>query len=148
MSAGLDGLIDLAAASAGTAGAPDSAHLAQLIIESLHGEIDIQPKHVTDIQPAGLFTDPIGPIWPGDLPLRFDASGRMLVATGTDATRPPQMIALDSSIEAAILAGGDPGTLLPPTASGGCIAAGRDAFTVSGPDYFDRMISVSCASGD
>ncbi|MGB5541444.1 MAG: filamentous hemagglutinin N-terminal domain-containing protein [Gammaproteobacteria bacterium] len=148
LNAGIDGLVDLAAASAGNNGTLDSAHLAQLIIESLHGEIDIQPKVVTDIQPAGLFTDPVGPIWPGDLPLRFDANGRMLVATGTDATRPPQIVALGSSIESAILAGGDPGTLLPPTASGGCIVAGRDAFTISSPDYFDRMISVTCETGN
>jgi hypothetical protein len=68
----------------------------------------------------------------------------MLVATGADATLPPRIVALDSSIEDAILAGGDPSVLLPPTASGGCLAAGRDAFTISGPDYFDRMISTSC----
>jgi hypothetical protein len=148
VNAGMDGLLDLAAASAGDGGVPDSAHLAQLIFESLHGEIDIQPKDVTDIRPAGLYTDPVGPIWPGDLPLRFAADGRMLVATGSDATRPAQIVALDSGIEAAILAGGDPAILLPPAAAGGCIAAGRDAFTVSSPDYFDRMISVSCESKD
>ena len=125
----------------------DYLHLAQLIIESLYGDIDIQPKFLTGkVQPAGLFTDPIGPGWPGDLPLRFDASGRMLVATGVDATRPPQIIALDGGIEAAILAGADPGALLPPTASGGCVATGRDAFTISAPDFFDRMISASCES--
>jgi len=144
LNAGDDGLIDLAAASAGDADYPDTANLAQLIIETLYGDIDIKPKHVTEIQPAGVFTDPIGPAWPGDLPLRFDASGRMLAATGADATRPPQIVALDSGIEAAILAGRDPGTLLPPTASGGCLAAGRDAFTVSAPDFFDRMISAAC----
>jgi len=144
VNAGIDGLIDLAAASAGNSGSIDSAHLAQLIIESLHGEIDIQPK--TKTQPAGLFLDPVGPDWPGDKPLRFDANGQMLVATGADATRPPRMAALDSAVEAAILAGADPGTLLPPTASGGCVAAGRDAFTISGADYFDRLISRSCES--
>jgi hypothetical protein len=72
----------------------------------------------------------------------------MLAATGADATRPPQFVALDRGIEAAILAGADPTTLLPPTASGGCIAAGRDAYTISGPDYFDRMISISCEGED
>jgi len=143
---GSDGLQGLAADSAGGAAETDSAHLAQVIIESLHGDIDIQPKSTPrqQVQPAGLFTDPIGPSWPGDLPLRFDSSGRMLAATGIDATRPPQIVALGSSIENAILMGGDPSTLLPPTASGGCLAAGRDAFTISGPDYFDRMISASC----
>jgi len=117
------------------------SHIAQLIIEA-GGDIDIQPK--TKTQPTGLFLDPIGPGWPGDLPLRFDASGQMLVATGADATRPPRVVALASDVEAAILAGGDPSTLLPPTASGGCVAAGRDAFTVSDTDYFDRLISTSC----
>jgi filamentous hemagglutinin family protein len=149
VSAGLDGLNNLADESAaGTAG-DDSAHLAQLVIESLHGNIDIQPKQTPtqDVQPAGLFTDPIGPSWPGDLPLRFDSSGRMLAATGIDATRPPQIVALGSGIENAILMGGDPSLLLPPTASGGCVAAGRDAFTISGPDYFDRMISANCEAG-
>ena len=72
----------------------------------------------------------------------------MLAATGIDATRPPQIVALGSGIENAILAGGDPSTLLPPTASGGCVAAGRDAFTISGPDYFDRMISADCETGN
>jgi filamentous hemagglutinin family protein len=149
VTAGLDGVLDLAADSAGGAANIDSAHLAQVIIESLYGDIDIQPKYTTtqQVQPAGLFTDPIGPSWPGDLPLRFDSSGRMLAATGMDATRPPQIVALGSNIEDAILAGGDPSTLLPPTASGGCVAAGRDAFTISGPDYFDRMISASCDTG-
>lgn len=118
-------------------------HLAQLVIEA-GGEIDIQPK--TKNQPAGLFMDPVGPDWPGNLPLRFDAGGRMLVATGADATRPPRIMALASDVEAAILAGGDPSTLLPPTASGGCVAAGRDAYTVSTADYFDRLISTSCES--
>ncbi len=146
---GSDGLQWLAAGSAGGAAEAGSAHLAQVIIESLYGDIDIQPKSTPtqQVQPAGLFTDPIGPSWPGDLPLRFDSSGRMLAATGIDATRPPQMVALGSSIENAILAGGDPSTLLPPTASGGCLAAGRDAFTISGPDYFDRMISATCEAG-
>ena len=46
------------------------------------------------------------------------------------------------------LMGGDPSTLLPATASGGCVAAGRDAFTISGPDYFDRMISADCETGE
>lgn len=145
---GTHGLSDLVAASTGN-GDIGYAHVAQLIIESLYGDIDIQPKRVpSNVQPAGLFTDPIGPSWPGDLPLRFDASGRMLAATGMDATRPPQIVALDRSIETAILAGSDPSTLLPPTASGGCVAAGRDAFTVSSPDYFDRMISTSCETGN
>ncbi|NNJ93913.1 MAG: hypothetical protein HKP57_04120, partial [Halobacteria archaeon] len=63
---------------------------------------------------------------------------------GADATRPPRMAALDSNVEAAILAGGDPSKLLPATASGGCVAAGLDAFTVSEGDYFDRLISASC----
>jgi hypothetical protein len=149
LTAGIDGVLGLAEASAADPDDMDSAHLAQLVIESLYGDIDIQPKSVpNNVQPAGLFTDPIGPSWPGDLPLRFDANGRMLVATGTDATRPPQIVALDGSIETAILAGGDPSTLLPPTASGGCVAAGRDAFTVSSPDFFDRMISASCESGN
>jgi len=150
VSAGIDGLKGLAAGSAGGATDIDSAHLAQVIIESLYGDIDIQPKSTPtqQVQPAGLFTDPIGPSWPGDLPLRFDSSGRMLAATGIDATRPPQIVALGSSIENAILMGGDPSTLLPPTASGGCLAAGRDAFTISGPDYFDRMISASCETGE
>ena len=143
---GIDGLIDLAMASAGYDGPVDSAHLAQLIIASLYGDIDIQPKHLTDIQPTGLFLDPIGPDWPGDKPLRFAANGEMLVATGADATRPSRIAALGSDIEAAILAGADPGTLLPPTASGGCVAAGRDAFTISGTDYYDRLISTSCES--
>jgi filamentous hemagglutinin family protein len=144
---GVEGLLDLAANSADANGSVDSAHLAQIVIESLHGNVDIQPKHLTHVQPAGLFTDPIGPIWPGNLPLRFAADGRMLVATGIDTTRPPQIVALDSSIESAIQRGGDPSTLLPPTASGGCVAAGRDAFTVSGPDYFDRLISAACDTG-
>ena len=145
VTAGLDGLLNLAADSAG-GGDIDSLHLAQVIIESLYGDIDIQPKgtKTQDVQPAGLFTDPIGPSWPGDLPLRFDSSGRMLAATGVDATRPPPVAALGGSLEEAILAGGDPSALLPPTASGGCVAAGRDAFTISGPDYFDRMVSASC----
>jgi filamentous hemagglutinin family protein len=149
VTAGLDGVLDLAAASA-AGGGIDSLHLAQLIIESLYGSIDIQPKNTTttEVQPAGLFTDPIGPSWPGDLPLRFDSNGRMLAATGMDATRPPQIVALGSNTEEAILAGGDPSLLLPPTASGGCVAAGRDAFTVSGPDYFDRMISADCDAGN
>ncbi|NNJ93374.1 MAG: filamentous hemagglutinin N-terminal domain-containing protein, partial [Halobacteria archaeon] len=95
-------------------------YVAQLIIEA-GGDIDIEPK--TKTQPNGLFKDPIGPDWPGDKPLRFDASGQMLVATGADATRPPRMAALDSNVEAAILAGGDPSKLLPATASGGCVAA-------------------------
>lgn len=142
VTAGIEGVLGLADGSA------VSAHLAQLIIESIHGDIDIQPKGVTNnVQPAGLFTDPIGPSWPGDLPLRFDANGRMLAATGMDATRPPQIVALDGSIESAILAGGDPSILLPPAASGGCVAAGRDAYTISSPDFFDRMISASCESG-
>jgi filamentous hemagglutinin family protein len=145
---GPDGVLGLAAASAGAGGQLDSAHLAQLVIESLHGDIDIQPKQLTDIQPAGLFTDPVGPLWPGDLPLRFAADGRMLAATGADATRPPQFVALDRGIEAAILAGADPTALLPPAASGGCIAAGRDAYTISGPDYFDRMIPRACEGED
>ncbi len=118
-------------------------YLAQLVIEA-GGEIDIQPK--TKIQPVGLFTDPVGPGWPGKLPLRFDASGRMLVATGADATQPPRIAALPGDIEAAILAGADPSTLLPPTASGGCLAAGRDAYTVTEADFFDRLISSSCES--
>jgi filamentous hemagglutinin family protein len=149
VTAGIDGLKALAADSAGGAAELDSAHLAQVIIESLYGDIDIQPKSTPtqQVQPAGLFTDPIGPSWPGDLPLRFDSSGRMLAATGIGATRPPQIVALGSSIENAILLGGDPSTLLPPTASGGCVAAGRDAFTISGPDYFDRMISADCEAG-
>jgi filamentous hemagglutinin family protein len=147
---GRDGLLNLAADSASGAVDIDSAHLAQVIIESLYGDIDIQPKNTStqDVQPAGLFTDPIGPSWPGDLPLRFDSSGRMLAATGMDATRPPQIVALGNGIENAILAGGDPSILLPATASGGCIAAGRDAFTISGPDYFDRMISANCDAGN
>jgi len=150
VSTGLDGVLNLAADSASGAADIDSAHLAQLVIESLYGNIDIQPKSTAtqDVQPAGLFLDPIGPNWPGDLPLRFDSNGLMLAATGIDATRPPQIVALGSSIENAILAGGDPSTLLPPTASGGCIAAGRDAFTISGPDYFDRMISADCETGN
>ncbi|MDX1698480.1 MAG: hypothetical protein R3308_09345, partial [Thiohalobacterales bacterium] len=114
---------------------------AQLIIEA-GGEIDIRPK--TRTQPAGLFKDPIGPEWPGRLPLRFDADGRMLVATGADATRPPRIVALGSDVEQAILAGGDPSVLLPATASGGCLAAGLDAFTISDSDFFDRMISAAC----
>jgi filamentous hemagglutinin family protein len=121
--------------------APDDIYLAQLIIEA-GGDIDIQSK--TKTQPNGLFKDPIGPDWPGNLPLRFDANGQMLVATGADATRPPRMVALDSNVQAAILAGGDPSKLLPATASGGCVAAGLDAFTVSEGDYFDRLISASC----
>jgi filamentous hemagglutinin family protein len=116
-------------------------YVAQLIIEA-GGDIDIQPK--TKTQPTGLFKDPIGPEWPGRLPLRFAANGQMLVATGADATRPPRMMALDSNVQAAILAGGDPSTLLPATASGGCVAAGLDAFTISDGDYFDRLISASC----
>ncbi len=150
VTAGLDGVLNLAADSASGATDIDSAHLAQVIIESLYGDIDIQPKRTAtqDVQPAGLFTDPIGPSWPGNLPLRFDSNGLMLAATGIDATRPPQIVALGSGIENAILAGGDPSTLLPPTASGGCVAAGRDAFTISGPDYFDRMISADCEAGN
>jgi hypothetical protein len=145
---GVEGLLDLAANSADAYGTVDSAHLAQIVIESLHGSVDIQPKHQAHVQPAGLFTDPIGPSWPGNLPLRFAGNGRMLVATGMDTTRPPRIVALDGSIESAIQHGGDPSTLLPPTASGGCVAAGRDAFTVSGPDYFDRLISAACDTGD
>jgi len=150
---GVDGLIGLAAISGGDPdfeGPIPSEHLAQIVIESLYGDIDIQPKSIpgNDVQPAGLFTDPIGPIWPGDLPLRFDANGRMLVATGRDATKPPQIVALDSSIEYALQSGGDPSVLLPPTAAGGCVAAGRDAFTISSPGYFERMISASCKTED
>jgi filamentous hemagglutinin family protein len=144
---GVEGLLNLAADSADGNGSVDSAHLAQIIIESLHGDVDIQPKHATHVQPAGLFTDPVGPIWPGDLPLRFASDGRMLVATGMDTTHPPQIVALDSGIANAILGGADPSTLLPPTASGGCVAAGRDAFTISGPDYYDRVISGTCNTG-
>jgi len=146
---GLDGLDDLAEQSALGSDQNESAHLAQIVIESLYGDIDIQPKRFdNDVQPAGLFTDPIGPTWPGDLPLRFDANGRMLVATGRDATKPPQIVALASNVEAALLAGGDPSVLLPPTAAGGCVAAGRDAFTISSPGYFERMISASCKTED
>ena len=157
---GVDGLIDLAKSSAGDPNQEGpvpvpAEHLAQIVIESLYGDIDIQPKSIpgndipgNDVQPTGLFTDPIGPIWPGDLPLRFDANGRMLVATGRDATKPPQIVALDSSVEDALLAGGDPSVLLPPTAAGGCLAAGRDAFTISRPGYFERMISSSCETAE
>lgn len=119
-------------------------YLAQLVIKA-GGVIDIQPKG-GKIQPVGLFMDPVGPGWPGNQPLRFDAGGRMLVATGADVTQPPRIAALPGDVEAAILAGADPTTLLPPTASGGCVAAGRDAYTVTDADFFDRLISSSCES--
>jgi hypothetical protein len=144
----LAGLARLLDSHANGKSGSSSRNFAQLIIEA-GGEIDIQPKSSSgNVQPSGLFLDPIGPVWPGDKPLRFAADGQMLVATGADATRPPRIMALDDDIEAAIIAGGDLSTLLPPTASGGCVKAGRDAFTVSELDYYDRLISKSCESAE
>lgn len=132
---GLQGLDDFFAADV------QDRYTAQLIVEA-GGEKRRKGK----LQPAGLFRDPVGPEWPGNQPLRFADNGRMQVATGADATRPPQIVALGGDAETAILTGADPSTVLPATASGGCVAAGRDAWTVSEPDYFDRLISTSCES--
>ena len=130
---------------------------AQLMIEA-GGSVDIRPKTsppatggavplvvnvLTAYQPAG----PVGPGWPGTRPLIIDNQGNLIVATGADTTRPPNIVPMDINIEEALLSGADPTELLPPTAATGCVQAGKDAYSISAPDFFDLVVSGSCETG-
>ena len=125
---------------------------AQLIIEA-GGNVSIEPKanpnppQVVRVLAAYQSPEPVGPGWPGSLPMRIDSQGNMLVATGVGATKPPRVVAMDVNIEEALLSGGDPTALLPPTAATGCVAAGKDAFSISAPDFFDKVVAGSCDTG-
>ncbi len=124
---------------------------AQLAIESLIGEVDIAPKERTQTGPnellgERLFDKPFDV--PGDQPLRFAANGDMFAATGTGVTLPPSVEVMNVDIEAALLSGADPSTLLSPTAAGpgsqASLVGGQDSMTMIGPDFCDSLVSGAC----
>ncbi len=126
--------------------------LAQLMIEA-GGTVDIGPKElrrrpatpeIVGVLAALQSPEPVGPGWPGAQPMRIDNQGRLHAATGVGATKPPQVVAMDVDLEAALLSGADPSAILPPTAATGCVAAGNDAFSISAPDFFDQVVAGSC----
>jgi filamentous hemagglutinin family protein len=129
---------------------------AQLVIEA-GGAIDIQPKPdvATAVpgSPNEVFSlrqhaRPSGKT--GSQPLSFADNGDMLAATGFGVTLPPPIKVADVKsidVEAAILAGADPGALLPPTAAGGEATSinEEDTMTASAaPDFCDRLVSGAC----
>ncbi|WP_455234429.1 two-partner secretion domain-containing protein [Thiogranum longum] len=156
----LDGSCDPVTAGSFPLGdaAPEFDRLAQLVLDA-GGDINIidgepippapteSAPNVVKVLAAYQTPEPIGPGWPGNMPLRFDAGGNMLPATAIGTTRPAPMAAMEIDIEAILLWGGDPSKLLPPTAAGGCVAAGQDFISVSSPDFYDRLVSSSCATG-
>jgi len=128
---------------------------AQLMIETLGGEVDIAPKERTQVGPnellsERLFDKPFDV--PGDQPLTFAANGDMFAATGTGVTLPPSVEVMNVDIEAALLSGADPTTLLSPTAAGpgsqASLVGGQDSMTMIGPDFCDSLVSGACFETD
>jgi hypothetical protein len=90
--------------------------------------------------------EPIGPLLPGNDPLRIGANGEVLWATAVALTAPPEPLLVTPDIATAIASGADPTTLLPATAAGAeSLSAGLDAFSVGGgSDFCDQVVSGSC----
>jgi filamentous hemagglutinin family protein len=113
------------------------------------------PVQITVVGPNELFSRrpgerPVFRPFSNNQPLRFTGTGDMLASTSFGVTLPPQIrVAAVEQIdfEAAILAGADPSTLLPPTAAGGdaAIVNNNDTMTsTADPDFCDTLVSGAC----
>lgn len=125
----------------------ESTSIAQLVIEA-GGEVSITPDTGKGTPPpipediaVQTALEEQGEVDIGflkNLPLRFDAQGNMLAATGIGETKP---LPFDVDLEKYLLAGGDPSKILPATAAG---RTPKGDGMAKGADFCALLVSGGC----